>query len=256
MIATRTPGWPLAVVAIAVTLSTSVLAFVPSAKKELAALYPPLLRGDLSACSNKPTIAGTVATDKSKFVQRLQGTWELRSRTVRGITVNSKERIARLYFDMNPSAGSALLIDRHRSMPENELTPGDQAVAAFWTVGVEQKNPRLVALTMRGESIGSYTYARIRDLEGTDFFERRNVFVAIDRATPGASGWDKIVVTERSMTYVSCQQGIVELYAKLSARQPLVADMTLQDSWARLKARGRATADAGTATPASKRGQQ
>ena len=233
---------PIAFTVATMMATASVLAFVPSAKKELSALYPPILRGDLSACSAKAAVAPTATAARSKFVQRLQGTWELKSRTVQGITVNSSERLARLYFDLIAPVGAALLIDRSRSVSDADLSPGDQAIAAFWTVGVAQRDKQLVALTMRGESVGSYIYARVRNLEDSRFFEHKNVFVAIDKESPGAIGWDKIVLTEKSMTYVSCEQGIVELYAKVSNRQPLVAGLTLQDSWERIRTRTKVAA--------------
>lgn len=211
--------------------------FVPSAEKELAALYPPILRGDLSACSGaaqKPPT--TVAADltPASFGQRLNGTWELRTRTAHGITVSSSSRMARLYFDMRVASepgltGAALLLDRQRAGHPLALPP--DSVAAYWTVAVGGGQKGRVSLRMVGEKVGSHAYAHIRNIEDSRFFALKNVYVAIDAALPSAPAWDKIVLTPQSMTYVSCELGVVERYTKVSGQKPAIEGLAVDAFW-------------------------
>jgi hypothetical protein len=243
--------------------AAGVLAFVPSAEKELARLYPPILRGDLSACTASASTAPSTAASMPKFVRRMNGTWELRSRTVHGITVSSSERVARLYVDMNvPSAaqaaGAALLVDRPRAGSDLRPFTEGEGVAAFWAVDIGQKGRTRVSLTMTGQAVGSHANSRIRNIQDSRFFELKDVFVAVDRQAPASSAWDKIVLTERSMTYVSCENGVVERYTKVSSQKPVIEGLSLERSWQRLKNSTRVTARllAPNAAPALTRGLQ
>lgn len=238
--------------------ASSLAAFVPSAEKELAALYPPILRGDLSACNGQqPKVTPTAQLTAARFGGRLHGTWDLTSRTVNGITVSSPIRTARLYFDIPAGAapqanGVAMLIDRARA---SGGSVGRDGVAAFWNVKVGARDAGRVGLRMIGEQVGSYRYTRIRDLTDSAFFELKNVFVALDRDLPAAKAWDKIVVTEKTMTYVSCENGVVERYVKLSSERPLVDGQPIEASWRDLKGRS-GIAAFGAAAPAAERGRR
>lgn len=240
-------------------------AFVPSAEKELAALYPPILRGDLSACSEpQPKVTPTRSLTAARFGQRLTGTWDLKSRTVNGITVSSPSRSARLYFDIPPgtpqergagphATGVALFIDRARTSPEPLGRP--DGVAAFWKVAVGARDAGRVSLRMTGEHVGSYRHARIRDIADSAFFELKNVYVALDRELPAAKAWDKIVVTDKTMTHVSCEHGVVERYTKVSSQRPLVDGQSIEASWRDLKGRN-AVAALGLVAPGAERGRR
>lgn len=220
--------------------AADVLAFVPSCEEELARAYPPALKADLTACNDPKAraVPDTVA-DFDKFTRRLNGTWKLRSRTEQGITVSTDARYTRLYFDLEPSGGAlrgaALLLDR----ANDPKLAQDASLAGFWRLEASRKGTGRIVLSLAGESLGSYAHARVPKAARHEFFEQDNVFVtAFDGSAP-AAGWDRIVVMDNSLTYVSCKDGVVERYVKVSGQKPAIEGASLKDYWQQLKAGGK-----------------
>lgn len=223
-------SWVVALACAALT-GGAAWAFVPSCEKELAAAYPPLLKGDLTACSEEPSLPlVTERAEAGAFARRLNGTWELSMRTVHGINVDTATRTARLYFDLNNAGpklvGAALLIDR----TSGEEVASDVAATSYWNVGIRSDQPTRVNVSMTGQSLGGQHYA-LRDMRDASFMDYKNVFVALDQRGANGEAWDKVVVTERSLTYVSCKTGTIERYAKTSSERPLVDGLSIEAYW-------------------------
>jgi hypothetical protein len=227
---------PLIVLAGASFGMVSARAFVPSCEKELAEAYPSLLKGDLSAC-NEPAgpLPAVARADLARFARQLQGTWRLDNRTIHGISIDTSGRQARIFFDLEAvqnarAVGTALLLDQ-----PGTTWNGQASKAAFWGVGIGQPDAARVALRMKGEALGSYSYARIRDIDEAPFVYFKKGYVSWDR-TSSAPAWDKIVLLEGSLTYVSCSAGVVERYMKVSGDKPAIDGLSLQSFWTELKA--------------------
>ncbi len=225
------------VVALSGLFIASVYAFVPSCEKQLAEAYPPALKADLTACNDPAArVAPDGAADLDQFSHRLNGTWKLRSRTEQGISVSTEGRSSRFYFDLEPSGGAArgaaLLLDR-ASDPKPE--PASTA-AGFWGLELQRKSPSRIVLSLAGEAVGSYAHARVPRTARHEFFEQDNVFVSTFDAGAPAAGWDRIVVMDISLTYVSCQDGVVERYVKVSGQKPVVEGVSIERYWQQLKA--------------------
>ena len=84
------------------------------------------------------------------------------------------------------------------------------------------------------ELVGSYTYARIRDLNATGFFEMQKVFVAsIGRRRRQCLGQDRADGAQHQLRGPA--RIVVERYAKRSAAKPVIDGVALPIAWQRLK---------------------
>jgi hypothetical protein len=230
-----------------VVLCFTLCGFVPSCEKELATLYPAALKADLSTCSMaRPTVKATAPADISKFMRRLNGTWELKMRTIQGITSDTGQLSAKLYFDLVPASGSevtgaALLLERPKDGPMTRVsTPRNEAVG-FWDVTVAQKGKMALSLGMTGDKGSKLPGGIAPSVKGAEFAELNTVFVSLDNQTPRAQGWDRIIVSDAAMIYVSCQHGVIERYAKSSGQKPLVDGVSVKAYWQK-QSTGRLTA--------------
>lgn len=230
----------LAMVALASGYVVDAFAFVPSCEEEIAQAYPPALKADLTACTDpKARVASDADADLDKLTRRLQGTWKLRSRTEQGITVSTEGRYSRLFFDLESNGGqvrgAAMLLDR-----ENEPKAAPAAlVAGYWGLELQRKSRSRLVLSLAGDSIGSYAHVRVPKASKHEFFEQDNVFVSTYDESAATAGWNRIVVMDNSLTYVSCKEGVVERYVKVSGQKPVVEGASLQDYWRKLKDGGK-----------------
>jgi hypothetical protein len=222
--------------------AASLFGGVPSCEKELAKLYPPALKGDLSACAVlNPAVKPTAAADLSKFARRLNGTWELKMRTIQGITADTRQLSAKLYFDVAPesgirAAGNALMLE----VPKTELiqrvsTPKTVNALGYWDVAVSQRGKMAVSLAMSENAGGRIDPPGSRTVKEAQFSELQNVFVSLDKQTPAAEAWDRIILTGESLIYVSCKRGVVEQYSKVSGQKPQIEGMPVKTYWQKLK---------------------
>ena len=213
----------------------SVFAFVPTSEEELEQGYRPILRSDLSACGREKRMAqvGTRA-DAAEFGSRLHGMWALRQFTVDGVTVEEMPRSAQLYFDIKltgtSGTGSALFIEHDRPQLQLASTRRSGGDAAFWTIVIGQPDMRSVSLVMKGDARSGLALST----QKASFSGLHNMFVAIDATGPENSDWDRIVLSERSLTYVSCKRNVVQRYTKMSNAKPRIDGMTLSAYWQQL----------------------
>jgi hypothetical protein len=217
-----------------------VFAFVPSCEEELAKAYPPALKADLTACKDPAAVkVPDTAADLDQFTRRLNGTWKLRSRTEQGITVSTEGRYSRLYFDLDGGRegvrGAALLLDR----ASDPKPAAGSAVVGFWGLEARRKSASRIVLSLSGEAMGSYAHVRVPKAATHEFFEQDNVFVTTYDPAADKAAWDRIVLMENSLTYVSCKDGVVERYVKVSGQKPVVEGASLKDYWQQLKTGGR-----------------
>jgi hypothetical protein len=223
-------------------LCFTLFGFVPSCEKELATLYPGALKADLSVCSlPRPAIKATAAADVAKFARRLNGTWELKMRTVQGITVDTNQLSANMYFDLTPMStsqvtGAALLLERPKDTPLLHVSEPKNLALGFWDVAVDQKSKMSLRLAMTeggGSKLpGSIAHA----VRGAEFAELNSVFVALDAQSPKSEVWDRIMISDFTMVYVSCQRGVIEHYAKTSGQKPVVDGLPVKTFWAKQEA--------------------
>lgn len=228
----------LAAVALSVLGAVGASAFVPSAEEELARAYPPALKGDLGVCEDPAArVVPDTQADLATFTGRLNGTWKLRSRTRQGLSVDTQGRTSRLYFDLgaaegNRVSGAALLVDK----PAEGAAKAGNAVTGYWGLSVTRTEKGRIAVSLQGESMGGYSNARATSRQEHQFFDQDGVFVSIfDDAAPAAA-WDRIVVMENSLTYVSCKDGVVERYVKVASQKPRIEGASLEEYWQRLRA--------------------
>jgi hypothetical protein len=220
-------------------LCFTLFGFVPSCEKELASLYPPALKADLSACAmNRPVVKPTAAADLSKFARRLNGAWELKMRTVQGITSDTRQLSSKLYFDIAPGAGgslagNALLIEESKpDIISRASTKRNDGAQAFWDVTVAQKGKMAVSFGMT-ESNGSKAPPSItRGVREAEFSELDSVFVSVDKS----EAWDRVIVTDTALVYVSCQRGVIERYAKVSGQKPQIDGLPVKMYWQKRQA--------------------
>jgi hypothetical protein len=200
------------------------LAFVPACTEEVAAHYPPILRSDLSACSVPSEPKPELAMAMKPFVQSFGGTWVLQARTVQGIVVkaNSQVHVDLDRVGANGGQGAFLTLECADarctsptvvagSMLDLGMT-GDRVVVAAQPPVVNQGLMKAAAGTPKP---ATQTPARFR------FFQQAGVYVAIDERDRGQAAerkWDRVVLTERTLTYISCKDGRVDRYVKSSPR--------------------------------------
>lgn len=227
-------------------LCFTLFGFVPSCEKELASLYPPALKADLSACAMaRPTVKPTAAADIGKFAKRLNGTWELKMRTIQGITSDTRQLSAKLYFDIAPGtgsslAGNALLLEQPKQETITRVsTPRKDSALAFWDVTVAQKGKMALSFGM-SEGAGSKAPGGVaRSVKEAEFAELDSVFVSV----ANREAWDRIIVSDTALIYVSCQRGVIERYAKVSGQKPQVDGLPVKTYWQKSEA-ARLTASA------------
>lgn len=235
----------VAVLAVLAGLATvSAFAFVPSCEDELAQAYPPALRADLSACDAEVRavwVAAEPGIQIEEFGAALTGSWLLRSRTAHGITVNDESREGHLYFDLQARegdrlAGSALLVDRPKG---DGPMPTSSSAAAFWGLRVVAADDHRLVLSMSGDSLGSYAHVHLAADAGFDFVQHKGVYVSTPDDSEAASpAWDRVVVMEGSLTFVSCELGLVERYVKTSSQSPTVEGASLEKYWQQIRTEG------------------
>jgi hypothetical protein len=196
--------------------------------------------------------------DLGEFAAQLNGTWKVRSRTHQGISEEVQGRSRRLYFDLVPDdagriAGAALLVDR----PRQGAVPAGDAAAGFWQVALSRTGNGRIALALRGESLGGYAVVRASARQEHQFFALDGVFVSLFDDAVQAPDWDRIVVSDSTLTYVACGAGIVERYVKVSDQKPQVEGASLQDYWRKLQSERKVAGlrDAGLSAVASGAGR-
>ena len=209
---------------------------------------------DLSICSRKAAPGTPKSTpDLAEFARLLNGTWKLSNRTIRGLTIDTNTFF---YFDL-PSAGqkevkgTAMLIDYGNlsvldPMNFSAACLADATVEAMWDVEIGRKDPASVSLVMAGEYFGSYGdfLKGVTATESSSFSQYGQGFLSGKLTTPGGGQgveddvWDRIGLSEGTLTYVSCQGGYVERYLKISDERPLVEGMSLRENWEKRKQDG------------------
>ncbi len=220
----------------ALMVANQVQAFTPTCESELAQAYPAYLKADLSVCSDAAAKASpNDPASLERFGTNLNGSWTLRSRTVQGVPVATETRAARLYFNMprgtGEITGDAMLVLAGLAAT---AVPPEKPEAAFWSIQLAQTSLNRLAMTARGHALGPVLQARTREVSGIEFFEKSGVFASVMPKTSESGRWDRIVLSEDSLTYVSCVDGIVERYAKVSSQAPVVDGVSLREYWFRL----------------------
>lgn len=219
----------------------AVYGFVPSCEKEISQYYPPALKGDLSACAAKPpAFKPTAAADAGKFTHRLNGSWELKMRTVHGIVAETKQMSAKMYFDLSADpagriSGAALLLESPNGTGILKASTTKPTALGFWDIAGSQHGKLALSVDMAGAAGNRYDPAGIRDVKGALFSELDNVFVSAEKASPNPASWDRVILADNVLIYVSCKQGMVERYAKASNQKPLVEGLNIKAYWQSLK---------------------
>jgi hypothetical protein len=186
-----------------------VLAFVPACTEEVAAHYPPILRSDLSACS----VASEPRPEPG-----------LQARTVHGIVVKANSRVhvdLDRVSDRGGQGASVTLECADASCTNPTLVAGsmlDFALTGDRVVLTTQAPVVEKGLVSAAANTTPATAARFR------FFQQAGVFVAIDERDRGQAAerkWDRVVLTDRTLTYISCKDGRVDRYVKSSPRSQI-----------------------------------
>ena len=245
---------PLAFAALFTAARQEALAFVPSCTEEVAANYAPILRADLSACRVPAEPKPEPQLDLGSFADHLGGTWELQSRTVQGITIQGKSRMLVDIGKVSPTGatGSVAALDCVDRTCERTRLSGSWSLALAstgdriaLTTTAQDPQPRgktaqtapggawSLALASTGDRIALTTTAQdpqprgktaqtapVRQVTRSKFFLQSGVFVAIDEM-PGSKldeerKWDRIVLTDKTLTYISCREMRVDRYLKVS----------------------------------------
>lgn len=211
---------------------------------------------DLGLCSKPRRVdAETAEVDARELARLLNGTWWLNTRTIQGLTIPTDSHF---YFDLDVSQGSAekvrgtaMMIDAGNLgvLDTRSLTkecPKDATLGAFWTVTVERdkSNPRRVALTMDGEYLGSYGDFTngMKATEAMTFVKKDDAFLSGGLATPnggfGEDVWDRVSLMGNVLTYLSCENGFIERYEKVSNDPPRIDRLGLNEVWQKKKQTG------------------
>jgi len=222
--------------------TASLFGFVPSCEKELATLYPAALKADLSACgASKTAVKPTAAADLAKFTSRLNGTWNLKMRTVQGITSDARQLSARLYFDLSPesavrAAGGALMLERPKDETVRRVsTPSAPDALAFWEINISQKGKMALSFGMVEGEGSKYEPVVRRAVKQAEFSELENVFVSVDKLSPKAEAWDRIILSDNTLVFLSCQRGVIERYSKVSGQKPEIDGLRVKAYWQKQK---------------------
>jgi hypothetical protein len=199
-------------------------AFVPACDTELAVNYSPVLRADLSVCKVKMDPQPAASIDLKHFTEQLDGTWVLQSRTIQGITQASHSRY-HIEVDQQKGGGAqgtAMLLDCA------DAECAQSRVAGMWSLDFGATADR-IALTARGKMVLPSGKAEVnvatQEASQSKFFQQEGVYVAMGNdvgALPGGQrAWDRVVLTEKTLTYISCADGRVDRFVK-SSPSPLV----------------------------------
>ena len=227
------------------------VAEAPFEVSPLEQLLPP---ADLSLCRyERDAIAPGQEVDLAEFAERLNGSWILGTRTIRGLPIDAR---ATFLFDMEEAGesearGTAVLIDFGNLgiLDPLELTlacPKDATVAALWEVTIRKTTPHRLALIMDGEYFGSYGdfLHGVYQTERSSFAKLEGKYLSGRLVTPSGGkrmedqNWDRVDFTDASLTYVSCEGRYLERYDKISDETPLLDGVSLRDGWAKRKADG------------------
>jgi hypothetical protein len=214
-------------------------------------------RSDLSVCQSggDTRVARPAPVSVAEFAARLNGTWQLKPRTIQGAIIDAD---ARFYFDIEKvgaaeATGKALLIDRGNLSQLDPLSLcraclEDVALGALWDVTIKAGTDSRfsIALRMDGEYRGSYGDFE-KGMNATEealFYKEGDVYLGGKLSSPaGGSGfpddvWDRVGLTDRVLTYVSCRGRFVDRYVKLSDATPRLEGRPLKQAWDRIKASG------------------
>ena len=193
------------------------------------------------------------AVDVAEFATRLNGSWRLGSRTIRGLPVDAR---ARFYFDIDEiddelATGTALLIDYGNLSVLDPLgltaeCLADATVAALWDVEVRAVDPQRIDLIMSGEYFGSYGDLRqgVQATEKSSYFRYGESYLSGRLSTPSGGAafpddvWDRVDFSDESLTYISCKNGYIERYFKNSDDKPTLDGQPLREAWNQRKQSG------------------
>lgn len=214
-----------------------------------------LAAADLSICRHRDrplTASGSV--DAEDFASRLTGTWELRTRTIQGLTIDTDSHF---WFDLEPGTddgraeGVAMLVDYGNlsvldPRSATDACPAHATVSAHWQVSVDEEADDHLSLVMDGEYFGSYGdfLEGVHATESATFYRHDGRYLAGRLVSPaGGQGipddvWDRIALVDGVLTYVSCQGRFIDRYVKVSDEPPRIDGLTLSEAWERRKARG------------------
>lgn len=211
---------------------------------------------DLGIChQQRRAFRETTEVDARELAKLLHGSWWLNSRTIDGLTIPTDSFF---YFDLDIAQGSAdkvrgtaMMLDAGNLgiLDIKTLTqecPKDARLGAFWTVTIERlkDNPRRVSLAMDGEYVGSYgDFTKgMTATEAMSFLKHDDAYLSGGLITPnggfGEDVWDRISVMGNVLTYLSCANGFIERFEKVSDDPPRLDQMTLAQVWQRKKQTG------------------
>lgn len=202
---------------------------------------------DLSLCAKpKVPLVPEAEIDVRDFASRLHGTWELSTRTIQGLTIDTNSLF---YFDIDQAteegaAGTAMMIDYGNLSVLDPLgfsaaCRADATVAALWKVRIAREPGKTVSLIMDGQYFGSYGdfLKGITATEQTAFMRRADEYLSGGIVSPaGGQGmpddvWDRVGLSLDTLTYVSCAGGFIDRYVKRASGEPRVDGMPLQVAW-------------------------
>lgn len=205
---------------------------------------------DLSLCmKEKVPLVPAAEIDVRDFASRLHGTWELSTRTIQGLTIDTNSLF---YFDIDEAtetgaAGTAMMIDYGNlsvldPMGFSAACRADATVAALWKVRIsrsEGEPGKTVSLVMDGQYFGSYGDFQkgITATEQTAFMRRGDEYLSGGIVSPaGGQGmpddvWDRVGLSPDTLTYVSCAGGFIDRYVKRASGEPRVDGMPLAAAW-------------------------
>jgi hypothetical protein len=242
--------WPISVFLFALLLISAARTLIAAADET-----PNLKQNNLAVCAGKsPVPADDDPATVAQFANWIAGTWLLRTRTIQGVQVNtdSKYYIALDEITDKMATGWGLMIDKGNlhSMDYLRICPAclaDASVGALWKVTITpDSGAHSIHLKMDGDYLGSYGDFRkgVQAVEQTHFHRYGDVFVAGQLKSPaGGQGledntWDRVTLAGDAFTYMSCKNGFIDQFVKLSNGKPTVGGVRLQDAWPAIKASG------------------
>ena len=227
-------GFSVVIVAtIALLSGATAFSFVPSCEEELAEVYPSIFQADLAACDDAGVaIEGESKAELAQFAAQLKGSWQRSARTVEGLPVDPADQEARLYFDITSRGqgsyiGVAMLVEHDGST--NELASSREATG-MWSVTLQQAGPDRVSLALEQAHSGVVPASQ-QAAQQHSFYQTSGVFVSVLDESVDSNSWDRMILMDNSLTYVSCDDGVVERFVKTSDREPRVNGASLHDHW-------------------------
>jgi len=200
-------------------VSRSAQAVIPACNTELAANYPQALRGDLTACKAQVAPQPAATIDLKQFTETLDGTWVLLSRTVQGISQqgNSRYHIEIDQLKSGGAVGSAVLLE----CADAECS--QSRVAGMWSLDLGATKDR-IAVATQGKVMMPAGQSEVKvamdQASVSRFFQQEGIYAALDKVGgPQLSdkrGWDRVILTEKTLTYISCAEGRVDRFVKVS----------------------------------------